>query len=144
MDMWMALYDKATVYEIGLEIETVKPDIVLVDSLSNITSHHMRDSEGQYYMELGLRAKSLRELANDYNVCMLTTHQLKVLRDVVDPDDLMASKAHLLAEVDLALGVGGKRDDTTRNVSTLKVRNFPCLPVFRVEVDYEKLHLYLL
>lgn len=141
LDIYVALYERATLYELELELESVQPDLVIVDSLTNLTSHHVRGDD-KFYMELGQRAKHLREVANKYNTCMVVTHQLKTLREIVIEDDLMSSKAHLLAELDLGLGVGGLKEEAVRNVSTLKARAFPALPVFRIEIDFERLHIY--
>lgn len=140
--LWVALYDKATLYDIELEIETVKPDLTIIDSLTNITTFYA--SEERYYIELGLRAKALRELAAKYNTCMVVTHQLMRHSEVVSGDDLMGAKAHLLAELDLGLGIGGQLDQSEKNVSTIKLRHDPQIPTFRIDIDYDRLFVYVL
>ena len=139
-DIWMSILDEASLYDIELEIEQTKPDVCIVDSLTDISSFY--NSSDQFYLELELRATRLRKLAVKYNLCMVTTHQLIVLDDVVLPEDLLGGKAHLLKVCDLALGIGGAQGSSIRSVSPLKVRHQPTLDVFKIDVDFEGLMVY--
>lgn len=139
-DLWVALYSKATLYEVEVEIDTVKPDVCIIDSMTNLTTFFSEPD--RYYMELGSRAKALRDLAVKYDVCMVGTHQLMRISPVVSPEDLMGAKAHVLAELDLCLGIGGDLNESSKTVSTLKLRHDPPEPTFRVDIDYEDMFVY--
>lgn len=139
-DIWMSILDEASLYDLELELEQTKPDIAVVDSITDITSFY--NTSDQFYLELERRAKYLRKLAVKFDVCLITTHQLILLDDEVLPEDLLGGKAHLLKGLDLALGIGGKLGSSTKTVSPLKVRHQPTLDPFKITVDFEGLVVY--
>ncbi len=134
--LWVSALDEATIYDVDLELEVTSPDVVIVDSLTDISG---RFSSGESWVEYEHKTRHLRRLAVKHKACLVATHQLIVLEDEVIPEDLLGGKAHILKVCDLALGIGGQRGSDTRRVSALKVRHQPTLPPFDITVDFDRL-----
>ena len=139
-DIWLSILDEATIYDIENEIEISKPDVCIVDSITDITSY--ANAETEYFWELERRARGLRRLATKYNMVLVTTHQLIVRDEKVIPEDMLGAKAHLLKVVDLALGIGCMNRDGFNTVSTLKVRHHRLLNDFKIQIDHEGCHIH--
>jgi hypothetical protein len=138
LDIYYAIYNECSIFQVESEIRMVKPDLVIVDSLKSITNYYA--DEERMFIELGKRADTLRVMANDYGCCMVTTHQLVVLEELVVPQHLQGAKSHLLEHCDLALGFGVKEpSQRDRVVSTLKVRNAESVSPFKIQIDHSSL-----
>lgn len=138
--VWFAIYSECSIFQVESEIRLVKPDVVIVDSLKSISNYYA--DEDRMFIELGKRADTLRVIANDYNCCAVTTHQLVVMEEVVIPQHLQGAKSHLLEHCDLALGVGvAETSQKDRVISTLKVRNAESVPPFRIMIDHDTLEI---
>lgn len=138
LDIWYAIYNECSIFQVESEIRMVKPDLVIVDSLKSITNYYA--DEERMFMELGKRADTLRVMANDYNCCMISTHQLVTMEELVVPQHLQGAKSHLLEHCDLALGFGVKEpSQKDRVVSTLKVRNAESVSPFKILIDHSTL-----
>ena len=139
-DIWLSILDEATVYDVELELEVTKPDVCIVDSITDLSSYASNQEE--YFWETEKKARALRQLAVKYDLAMIITHQLIVRDTKVIPEDLLGSKAHLLKVVDLALGIGCSDEDNNHRVSTLKVRHHRCIEDFKINLDFESLIVY--
>jgi len=137
-NVWYAIYPECSIFQVESELRHVKPDVAIVDSLKSISNYYA--DEDRMFMELGKRADTLRILANDYNTCIVTTHQLVVMEEVVIPQHLQGAKSHLLEHCDLALGVGvAETSQKDRVISTLKVRNAESVSPFRIIMHHDTL-----
>lgn len=139
-DIWLSIFDDASVYDIEQEIEQTKPDICIVDSLTDLNSYSTSTEE--YFWEIERKARQLRRLATKYNLVMFTTHQLIVRDERVLAEDLLGAKAHLLKVVDLAWGIGCMDRDGNNTVSTLKLRHDKSEGDFKISIDVEGLFIH--
>lgn len=137
LDIHYAVYAEATMSQIESEIAKVKPDVVIVDSLKGITNYSRHEQD---HIEYGNRADTLRMLANEYDTCMISTHQLVVKEEIVLESHIQGSKSHLLEHLDLGLGIAPRTGSPReRIISTVKLRGMSAEDTFRVSLDYKKL-----
>lgn len=134
-----AVYGDCALSDIDYEIRTVKPDVVIVDALTDIT---MKYSDS-FHRTLGEVNGQLRAMAVEYDCHMFTTHQTNVLEPVVLPQHLRDSKSNLLQPVDIAWGLGaGAVSDTVKIASTVKIRHQESVRPWKLAFDYHTLEIH--
>ena len=128
-----AVYGDCTLSEVDYEIQQVRPDVVIVDALTDIS---MRVDD-KLHRTLGEVSASLREMAVTYDCHVFTTHQTNILEPIVMPHHLRDSKSNLLQPVDICWGIGmSSPSDTTRVISTVKLRHQESVRPWKCMFDY--------
>lgn len=136
-EFWVSVYSACNIQDIACEIEYVKPDIVFIDSLTEIQA--LDSFDDRRYLQLDWIAKQLKRLAQQTETLIVATHQLTYFTEFPTSDDLQDAKSHLLKHCDVCLGIGGQIGAETRNITTIKVRHHPAQDVVTISLDYENL-----
>ena len=138
-DFYAACFSDCSIYDIQCEIEHVKPEILFVDYLTELK---VGRSDMELRHRLGMASKLLKKVAQEYNIPIITAHQLNKNTDYPRADDLSESKVGILKSADLVLGVGGNILSNTRNITTIKARGYAPLETQRVIVDFKEFNIY--
>lgn len=134
-----AVYGDCAMSDIDYEIQQVRPDVVIVDALTDIT---MRVDD-KLHRTLGEITAGLREMAVTYDCHVFTTHQTNVLEAIVLPHHLRDSKSNLLQAVDICWGLGmNNPSDTVKVVSTVKLRHQEAVRPWKLAFDYNALEIH--
>jgi len=131
-----AVYPECTMAQIESEIVKVQPDVVIVDSMKGITNYFRHEQD---FIEYGNRVDQLRMLSNEYDTCMITTHQLVVKEELVLEQHLQGGKSHILEHVDIGFGIGHKEGSKKeRVINWVKTRGIPAEEPYVVSLDFKK------
>lgn len=137
-NLTFAVYGDCTLNDIDFEIATTKPDVVVIDALTDID---VPFSE-KYHKQLGEVAADLRSMGVKYDCHVFTTHQARVLETVLRPEHLRDSKSDLLQPLDLCWGLGASSVTEPQKVlSTLKVRHQESQAPHKIVFDYDNLDI---
>lgn len=151
---FFGIYPDITLGQISADIDMIKPDVFLLDSMTVVTSKYGETVER--YRELGNIAGALKKIAQTHGILVVTCHQMVNYSDYPDEDDLQDSKSHLLHHVDFCLGLGG-RYGNSRNITTIASRHEPIrgneviirdngkkqtMLIHQIEIDFENFEIY--
>ena len=120
-DFKTACYPEADIRTVEMELDQNKPDVLFLDYLGVVSAHN---DEGHRH-ELREITKSLKRLAGEHEVLIVTAHQLNRDSDIPEPEHLSEAKVGILANVDLGIGIGGDPLDSERVANTWVVRHHP-------------------
>lgn len=134
-----AVYGDCSLSDIDYEIQQVKPDVVIIDALTDIS---MRVDD-KLHRTIGEVSASLREMAVTYDCHVFTTHQTNTLEPIVMPSHLRDSKSNLLQAVDICWGIGmSSPSDTVKIISTVKLRHQEAVRPWKCVFDYNGLEIH--
>ncbi len=134
-----AVYGDCSLSDIDYEINIVKPDVVIVDALTDITMPY----SDKLHRTIGEAAGELRAMAVEYDCHMFTTHQTNTLEPLVLPSHLRDSKSNLLQPLDIAWGLGSSSvSNTQRIINTVKVKHQESVRPWKCAFDYNALEIH--
>ena len=131
-----AVYGDCSLHDIDYEISLTRPDVVIVDALTDITMPFT----DTFHRTIGDIAEQLRKMAVKYDCHLFTTHQTNVLESVVLPQHFRDSKSNLIQHLDIGWGLGANGvSDTLKIVTTVKLRHQESVRPWKCVFDYTNL-----
>ncbi len=131
-----AVYSQASIQQIEIDVNAVKPDVLLVDYAMVMDAPKQDQKRG----ELEANVRELKRVASDSNILVISAWQLNRLSEYPVTQDLLELKSATLAHVDLCLAFGGQMHTWERNCVTFKARRWQTLDVQTVYVDFANLY----
>lgn len=134
-DFQAVCYSECDIHKIEAEIESVKPDLTIVDYLDVITPDNPFDA---YRHQLRVVSQNLKRIAGEYNTLLITGKQANADDEIITANHLAEAKQGIIANCDLVLGYGKHPTyENTLNCSTIKVRRHPPIHgVLEIRIDH--------
>lgn len=140
-DIYIATYDGCNLSQILTEIESVKPDVTIIDYLGVVdypsTFSALRHG-------IAWLSDQFKKIAIKYDTLVLTGYQLGQNEAIPTSDMLHECKAGLLKPTDGVVALGVKstlQHKTERNLVCFKVRHQPFKTLKKIEVNPEQLEV---